>query len=98
MMLYIVRREIEDFQFIEDFYVEEIVLVFIPLCLWIAFSYQNIEQKDVPDDHEPSLEWKNQICNMLHLFNTYFWSLVSAVFVVSYTLYCRIHFIWLRFV
>lgn len=91
MMLYIVRREIEDFQFIEDFYVEEIVLVFIPLCLWIAFSYQNIEQKDVPDDHDPSLEWKNQICNMLNLFNTYFWSLVSAVFVVSYTLYCRIH-------
>lgn len=91
MMLYIVRREIGDFQFIEDFYIEEIILVFIPLCLWIAFSYQNIEQQNVPDDHDPSLVWKNQICNMLHLFNTYFWSLVSAVFVVSYTLYCRIH-------
>lgn len=92
-MLFIARKEITDFRFIEEFYVKEIIVMLVPLCLCIAFSYQTAEQqmKKKEMDHSASLKWKNQICNIMHLINTYFFSLASAVFVVAYTLYCYVH-------
>ena len=92
-MLSVAHKEITDFRFIEDFYVQEIIVMLIPVCLGIVFSYQAIEQQKNKKemDHAPSLKWKNQICNIIHLFNAYFWALTSSVFMVSYTLYCHIH-------
>ena len=84
-------KNIKNFRFLEDFYVGEIVLSLLPLFVWIAFSYQYAEQQKDLQDHSPSLEWKNQILNILHLIDVYFWSLISAELLICYTLYCYIH-------
>lgn len=98
-LLKIVYETIENFSFLKEFYVGDIALSFLPVCLWIALSYQQVEQekeqekrkeKLVPD-HSTSLSCINQILNVLHLVNVYFWSLVSAELIICYTLYCYIH-------
>ena len=68
------------------FYTEQIASIFVPLCLWIALFYQYEEQRKNLPDHSPSLAWKNQICNILHLANVYFWGLFSALLLICYIL------------
>lgn len=99
-MIYGAYREIRDFQFIEDFQIDSIIAILVPICVWIVFSYQSIEQQKYsrkPEEfnHDPSLKWKNQMFNVLHLINVCFWALLSSVLVVAYTLYCHIHSIQL---
>ena len=77
------------------FYTEQIASIFVPLCLWIALFYQYEEQRKNLPDHSPSLAWKNQICNILHLANVYFWGLFSALLLICYILYCHIHHVTL---
>ena len=83
--------------FLKEFAPLEIIKGLIPLSLWIALSYQYQEQrKESEQDHSPSLEWKNQILNVLHLIHTYFWSFLFGILLICYTLYCYIHHIPLR--
>ncbi len=100
-MIYVAYKEIKDFQFIEDFQIDSIVAILVPVCVWIVFSYQSIEQQKYgrrPEsvNHDPSLKWANQMFNVLHLINVCFWALISSVLVVAYTLYCHIHSIQLN--
>lgn len=100
-MIYVAYREIKDFQFIEDFQIDSIIAVLVPICVWIVFSYQSIEQQKYNNrrqsvNHDPSLKWINQMFNVLHLINVCFWALISSVLVIAYTLYCHIHNIQLN--
>ena len=92
VMLWIIHEEITDLRFLEYFYIEEIIQLLFPICMAIAFSYQSIEQKNKDNlDHDPSLNWPNQMWNLVHLFNTYFWALFSGAMMLSYTRYCHIY-------
>lgn len=102
-MLFTAKKEIGDFRYLEEFYIQEIIVLAVPACLAIALSYQALEQEkhaknanDVNNankkmDHSPSLEWINQVFNVLHLFNAYFFSAMSSILIVSYTIYCHSH-------
>lgn len=95
-MIYVAYREIRDFRFIEDFQIVSIIAVLVPICVWIVFSYQSIEQQKYSNrpqtvNHDPSLKWINQMFNVLHLINVCFWALISSVLVIAYTLYCHVH-------
>lgn len=95
-MIYAAFKEIKDFRFIEDFQIDSIIAILVPICVWIVFSYQSIEQQKYACEtksfnHDPSLRWINQMFNVLHLINVCFWALISSVLVVAYTLYCHIH-------
>lgn len=91
-MLWIIYEEIDDFRFLENFYIETIIQFLFPLCMMIAFSYQSIEQENADElDHDPSLKWPNQMWNLMHLFSTYFWALFSGAMMLSYTCYCYIY-------
>lgn len=91
MLLLIAHYEIKDFRFLEEYHIDSILKIILPVCLWIALSYQSIEQQSGRKNHDPSLKWKNQICNMLHLFNIYFWVFLSTILIIAYTIYCHIH-------
>lgn len=91
MLLVIAHYEIQDFRFLEEYHIDSILKIILPVCLWIALSYQSIEQQSGRKNHDPSLKWKNQVCNMLHLFNIYFWVFFSTVLIIAYTIYCHIH-------
>lgn len=90
-LLNLVHQEIGDFHFIDLYPMDEIVNMLIPVCFWLALAYQSREQRNTELDHSASLVRINQRCNLLHLFHTYFWSLVSAVFIVVYIMYSCIH-------
>lgn len=90
-LLFIAHYVIEDFRFLEDFHIDSIFKIMLPICLWVALSYQSIEQQSARLDHDASLKWRNQRCNMLHLFNVYFWVFFSTVLIIAYTIYCYIH-------
>jgi len=68
-------------------------------CVWIAFAYQKAEQSNPdtndpskkPDAYDPSLKWKNQILNIIHLVNVYFFSLLSGFLLFTYSYYCYSH-------
>lgn len=91
-MLWIIHEEISDFLFLESFHVEETIQFLFPICMTIALSYQSIEQKNANHlDHDPSLKWPNQMWNLVHLFDTYFWALFSGALLLSYTRYCYIY-------
>lgn len=90
----IMYRTIQNTVFLTTFYPQIIADWLIPVCLWITFSYQYQERRKGSSlDHSPGLEWKNQILNMVHLTNTYFWSILSGILLICYTLYCFIHHI-----
>lgn len=91
VLLLIAHYEIKDFRFLEEYHIDSIIKIILPICLWIALSYQSIEQQIGIKNHDPSLKWKNQICNMLHLFNIYFWVFFSTILIIAYTIYCYIH-------
>lgn len=42
-------------------------------------------------DHEADTKWLNQKLNMLHLFHAFFFSAISVVSIVCYSIYCYIH-------
>lgn len=91
MMLEIARIEIKDFRFLEDFRIESIFKILLPICLWIALSYQSAEQQSSKLNHDASLKWINQMFNILHLFNVYFWVFFSTALIVGYNIYCHIN-------
>ncbi len=91
MMLRAVLDSVKNLNMLPMFCTEQIILIFIPLCFWIALSYQYEEQQKSLKDHSPSLAWKNQVFNILHLANVYFWALISALLLICYILYCHIH-------
>ena len=93
----VTSQTIQNTIFLKIFAPLEIIKGLIPLSLWIALSYQYQEQRKESElDHSPSLEWKNQILNVLHLIHTYFWSFLFGILLICYTLYCHIHHIPLR--
>lgn len=95
-MFIIATGGIDNIGVLADLHVEDITLLFVPICLWMAFSYQYEEQQNELEDHSPSLKWKNQVLNVLYLTNVYFWSLVSSGILISYTLYCHVHHVPMR--
>lgn len=98
VMFYIARSVIPDFQVLRDMELEALVCLFVPVCAAFVFLYQREEQQQSEDvrDHDPSIRWINQIINMLHLFNTYLLAIISSIYVIMYTMYCRIHNIQLE--
>ena len=91
-MYYLAHILIPDFGALKEFEIESVVSIFVPACWSFVYLYQQEEQNNPKvRDHNTSIEWKNQRINMLHLFNVYFFSILSAVYVVAYTVYCRIH-------
>lgn len=91
-MLSIAENIIANFEVLKDFKIQSVISVFIPACVAFALLYQSEEQKNAAvKDHDCSLKWLNQQINMLHLFNVFFLSIVSSIYIVTYTMYCRIH-------
>lgn len=90
---------IPDFGVLKKFQIEAVASVFISMTLALVLLYQSTEQgmykKGVKMDHDPSIQWFNQRINMLHLFNAYFVPIISAVYIITYTIYCRIYHIQL---
>lgn len=83
---------IHDFNVLRDFEIEGIISIFIPSCIAFVLLYQREEQQSRHvTDHDPSIRWVNQVINMLHLFNVYFLAIISSIYIVTYTIYCRIH-------
>lgn len=87
---------IKDFGYLKYFYVDDLIPIFACISVWIAIVYQQGERKKDREkklDHDPSLKFLNQKLNLLHLFNVYFLSIISVVYLVVYTIYCRINHI-----
>lgn len=99
IMFLLAYKIIPDFSVLKRFQIEGIVSVFLSMSIVLVLLYQSEEQNRnenvVRLDHDPSIQWYNQKMNMLHLFNTYFFSLISVIYVVTYTIYCRIYHIQL---
>lgn len=90
-MIWVSCNIIGDFFCLIEFHAEGIVSILISACVWLVFAYQRIEQhKDLPD-HSADTKWLNQKLNMFHLFNAFFFSTISVVFIVCYSIYCYIH-------
>lgn len=90
-MLKIVHDIVGDFSYLEEFQIEGIISILIPVCVGLVLAYQSIEQHKELPDHEADTKWLNQKLNMLHLFHAFFFSSISVVFVVCYSIYCYIH-------
>lgn len=103
IMFLLAYRIIPDFSVLKRFQIEGIVSIFLSMSIVLVLLYQSEEQIRYKNgdryvvtlDHDPGIQWFNQKINMLHLFNTYFFSLISVVYVVTYTVYCRIYHIHL---
>lgn len=92
-MLFTLYHEVPDFRFLRSIPVVPIITLTIPLCIWVVLSYQYTEQQEQGKsvlDHDTSLAKINQLFNILHLFNAFFWTLTAAALMVAYTLYCRL--------
>lgn len=82
----------KDFSYLKSFYIEDIVPAIASASVWMAIIYQKVERmkyKERKLDHDPALKNRNQMLNLLHLVNVYFLAIVSVVYLVSYTIYCR---------
>lgn len=94
-MFFLAHQIIPNFNLLEKFQIETYTSVFISMSAVLVCLYQSTEQEmdrqGVPMDHDPSIEWLNQRINMLHLFNAYFFPLISTVYIITYTIYCRIY-------
>lgn len=85
---------IGDFGTLEAFYIDDIIPTVASVCIWMTLIYQKTEQKKERAgelDHSAKLKHINQILNLLHLFNVYFLSIVSVIYIVAYTIYCQIY-------
>lgn len=82
---------IGDFSYLKDFQIEGIVSILVPACVWLVLAYQSLEQHKKLPDHEANLKWLNQKLNMVHLFHTFFFSAISVVLIVCYSIYYYIH-------
>lgn len=85
-----------DFNYLKFFYIEDLIPIIATVSVWIAVIYQKIERKKDKAgevDHDTSLKYMNQKLNLLHLFNVFFLAIVSVVYLVSYTIYCRTYHI-----
>lgn len=91
VMFIIAHDIIGDFSYLKEFQIEGIVSILIPACVWLALSYQSLEQHKELPDHEASIKWLNQKLNMVHLFHAFFFSSISVVLIVCYSIYYYIH-------
>lgn len=91
VMFGIAHEIVGDFSYLREFHVEGIVSVMIPVCVGLVLAYQSIEQNNTLPDHEADTKWLNQKLNMLHLFHAIFFSAISVVLIVCYSIYCYIH-------
>ncbi|MBD5520934.1 MAG: hypothetical protein HDR03_06860 [Lachnospiraceae bacterium] len=82
---------IRDFSCLKEFKIEKIVSILIPACVWLVLAYQSIEQQKKLPDHDADTKLLNQKLNMLHLFHAFFFSALSVVLIVCYSIYCYIH-------
>ncbi len=96
-MFFLAHRIIPDFNLLKRFQIESFVSLFISMSVTLVLLYQSTEQNmtknGMPMDHCTSIRWHNQQINMLHLFNVYFFPLISAVYIVTYTIYCKTYHI-----
>lgn len=95
-MFLLVCDIIPNFNVLKRFQIEAFVSIFISLSATLVLLYQSTElamakNQEIEMDHDPSIQWLNQRINMLHLFNAYFFPLISVVYVIAYTIYCRIY-------
>ena len=91
-VLGLVYSIVGDFRYLKAFYIEDLVPVIASVSLWMVIIYQKIESKKYKAhkvDHDTSLKHMNQKLNLLHLFNVYFLAIISVVYLVAYTIYCR---------
>ncbi len=99
LMFALAHSIIPDFTVLKRFQIEKLVPVFISMSFILVFLYQSAEQsikeKAASINHDPSIKWINQKINMLHLFNAYFVPVISAVYIITYTIYCRLYHITL---
>lgn len=63
----------------------------VPGIFGFPINYQSIEQHKELPDHDADTKWLNQKLNMLHLFHAFFFSSLSVVSIVCYSIYCYIH-------
>ncbi len=90
-MFWLAHEIIWDFSYLKEFQIEGIVSVLIPVCVGLVLAYQSIEQHKELPDHDAGTKWLNQKLNMLHLFHTFFFSAISVVLIICYSIYCYIH-------
>lgn len=90
-MFWLAREIVGDFSYLEEFQIEGIVSILLPVCVGLVIAYQSIEQHKELPDHDADTKWLNQKLNMLHLFHAFFFSAISVVFIVCYSIYCYIH-------
>lgn len=90
-MFGIAHNIVGDFSYLKEFQIEGIVPILISACVGLVLSYQSIEQHKELPDHEAGTKWLNQKLNMLHLFHAFFFSAISVVSIVCYSIYCYIH-------
>ena len=91
VMFGIVHDIVKDFSYLKEFQIEGIVSILIPICVALVLAYQSMEQHKELPDHEAGTKWLNQKLNMLHLFHVFFFSSISVVLIVCYSIYCYIH-------
>jgi Phosphoglycerol transferase and related proteins, alkaline phosphatase superfamily len=91
VMFMIAHDIIGDFSYLKEFQIEGIVSILISVCVWLVLSYQSLEwHKELPD-HDANIKWLNQKLNMVHLFHAFFFSSISVVLIVCYSIYYYIH-------
>lgn len=90
-MFRIAHDIIGDFSYLKEFQIEGIVSILISACVGLVLAYQSIEQHKELPDYEADTKWLSQKLNMLHLFHAFFFSAVSVVLIVCYSIYCYIH-------
>ncbi len=90
-MFIIAHDIIGDFSYLKEFQIEGIISVLISACVWLVLSYQSLELHKVLPDHDADIKWLNQKLNMVHLFHAIFFSSISVVLIVCYSIYYYIH-------
>ena len=91
MMFWIAHSIVGDFFYLKEFQIEGIVPILVSACVGLVLAYQSIEQHKELPDHDAGTKWLNQKLNMLHLFHAFFFSAISVVSIVCYSIYCYIH-------
>lgn len=91
VMFGIAHNIVGDFSYLNEFQIQGIVPILISACVGLVLAYQSIEQHKELPDHDADTKWLNQKLNMLHLFHAFFFSSLSVVSIVCYSIYCYIH-------
>lgn len=93
-LLLLMRIVIGDLNSLRWFYINDVVPLVAPICVHMTFLYQKKEQRKGQEkklDYDASLKHISQRLNLFYLFNTYFLGLISAAYIVIYTIYSQMY-------